>query len=102
MDNCEGNMNDLPSLAEAERLHLLIEECGEVIQAATKVLRHGYDSVHPFITDSLDNTGYFEFELGDLSAIIGIMIRSGDISGLEITKHQEDKIHRLPKWTHHQ
>ena len=28
--------------AQAERLAILIEECGEVIQAATKILRHGY------------------------------------------------------------
>lgn len=30
--------------SEAERLACLIEECGEVIQAAGKILRHGYKS----------------------------------------------------------
>jgi hypothetical protein len=34
--------------AEAERLALLAEECGEVIQAIGKVLRHGYESRHPY------------------------------------------------------
>lgn len=33
--------------AEAERLALLAEECGEVIQAIGKILRHGYESRHP-------------------------------------------------------
>jgi hypothetical protein len=33
--------------AEAERLAMLAEECGEVIQVIGKILRHGYDSYHP-------------------------------------------------------
>lgn len=33
--------------AQAERLAILMEECGEVIQIAGKILRHGYDSHHP-------------------------------------------------------
>ena len=33
--------------AEAERLAMLAEECGEVIQMVGKILRHGYDSYHP-------------------------------------------------------
>lgn len=35
------------SPAQAERLAMLAEECGEVIQAVGKILRHGYDSYHP-------------------------------------------------------
>jgi hypothetical protein len=30
--------------AEAERLALLAEECGEVVQVIGKILRHGYES----------------------------------------------------------
>lgn len=33
--------------AEAERLAMLAEECGEVIQMVGKILRHGYHSHHP-------------------------------------------------------
>lgn len=33
--------------AQAERLAMLAEECGEVIQIVGKILRHGYDSHHP-------------------------------------------------------
>ena len=32
--------------AAAERLAVLAEEAGEVVQAVTKILRHGYDRVH--------------------------------------------------------
>ena len=35
------------SPAEAERLAMLAEECGEVVQVVGKILRHGYDSYHP-------------------------------------------------------
>ncbi len=41
--------------AEAERLALLIEECGEVVQAASKVLRHGYKSYDPTVRGGPDN-----------------------------------------------
>src|SRR5579872_899269 len=34
--------------AQIERLALLAEECGEVMQAVSKILRHGYESRNPF------------------------------------------------------
>lgn len=34
--------SDMPT--EAERLVVLMEECGEVIQACSKILRHGWKS----------------------------------------------------------
>jgi NTP pyrophosphatase (non-canonical NTP hydrolase) len=56
------------SPAEAERLAFLIEECGEVIQAASKVLRHGYESFDPTIPihERLTNRGALARELGDV------------------------------------
>lgn len=33
--------------AQAERLAILAEECGEVVQIIGKILRHGLDSWHP-------------------------------------------------------
>ena len=36
-----NNFNQLTP-AETERLAILAEECGEVIQAVGKILRHGY------------------------------------------------------------
>lgn len=51
--------------AQVERLSLLAEECVEVVQAVTKILRHGYASRHP--DDPLGNNRiYLETELGDL------------------------------------
>jgi hypothetical protein len=39
----------LPNLnpAQAERLAILAEECGEIVQVIGKILRHGFESTHP-------------------------------------------------------
>lgn len=64
------------TLAQAERLEMLIEECGEVIQAATKILRHGYDSTHP---DNEDESGThnnrtdLEDEIKDVLSVVSGM-----------------------------
>ncbi|HCO91067.1 MAG TPA: hypothetical protein DIT40_08855 [Alphaproteobacteria bacterium] len=61
--------------AQAERLAMLAEECGEVIQAVGKILRHGYDSYHPeeaakFPENRQTNRDALVRELTDLSAVI--------------------------------
>jgi NTP pyrophosphatase (non-canonical NTP hydrolase) len=56
--------------AESERLALLIEECGEVIQAATKVLRHGWASRYD---NSETNQEALEREIGDVQAVLFLM-----------------------------
>ncbi len=47
----------------AERLAVLAEECGEVIQAVSKIQRHGYDSGHP--RGDTSNVDDLEYELKD-------------------------------------
>jgi len=54
--------------AQAERLAMLIEECGEVIQIAGKILRHGYDSYHPD-RPHMTNRWLLQMELTDLFAV---------------------------------
>ncbi len=56
------------SLTRDELLILLIEECGEVIQAATKCLRFGFDVDHG--VDYGNNRIALSREVGDLEAII--------------------------------
>lgn len=56
--------------AEAERLAWLMEECGEVIQAAGKILRHGYDSTDPTNPDHAGNRADLERELCDILQVI--------------------------------
>lgn len=90
--------------AEAERLAILIEECGEIIQAASKVLRHGYESYNPTVAPELRDTNRQSLmrEIGDLDAICGRMVNEGDIDRQEIVKASTRKMLTLKRWTHHQ
>lgn len=54
-------------LTREELLVLLIEECGEVVQAATKCLRFGYDVDHG--TGYGNNRDQLAKELGELTAV---------------------------------
>lgn len=62
-----GHFNAL-SPAQAERLAMLAEECGEVIQVIGKILRHGYDSYHPD-RPHITNRELLQRELTDLAAV---------------------------------
>lgn len=86
--------------AEAERLALVAEECGEVIQAITKILRHGYESCYP--DSGLTNRAHMTNEMGDLHAVVNLMVDAGDVDVAEIDTAMRDKLKRLPKWLHHQ
>lgn len=84
--------------AQRERLTMLIEECGEVIQAATKALRHGYESRHP---DGGETNGeYLERELSDAIAVQWAMIEARDIRFVEFSPR--DVWERKLRYTHHQ
>lgn len=50
-----------------DKLILLIEECGEVIQAATKCLRFGWDTDYP---DYGVHNKVLAHEVGDMLAIL--------------------------------
>ena len=86
--------------AEAERLAILSEECGEVIQAIGKILRHGYDSKHP--DGGPTNRGQLELELGDILCIGRLMCNENDIRKSAIEDRAKTKPAKLIKFTHHQ
>ena len=90
--------------AEAERLHLLIEECGEVIQAAAKTLRHGYESYDPTVAISCRETNrqMLEYELGHVYAAITRMTLNQDVDTVKINESREIKLQRGGRWMHHQ
>jgi NTP pyrophosphatase (non-canonical NTP hydrolase) len=63
---CQHEMRDA-GLSIEEKLILLVEECGEVIQAATKCLRFGWDRNQP---DYGVNHEVLAKEIGDLLGVI--------------------------------
>lgn len=58
-------MKDRLTYAQAERLAVLIEDCGEIVTAATKIMRHGYESTNPDDPGAGTNRHQLEQELGD-------------------------------------
>lgn len=89
--------------AEAERLAMLAEEAGEIVQMVGKILRHGYSSYHPKDPNQKPNRELLRREIIDLLAVVRLMGENGDI---------DDHIVRLSKiegrlmskliYTHHQ
>lgn len=63
--------------AEAERLAMLAEECGEVVHLVGKILRHGYDSQHP--DGGPINRTLLTREMTDVLAVAKRMMEVGDV-----------------------
>jgi NTP pyrophosphatase (non-canonical NTP hydrolase) len=79
-------------LPEEERLVMLIEECGEVVQAATKILRFGYESSYD---DGIVNRLKLEREIGDVCAVLALMLDAGDIDSRRVETFSSDKQEKI-------
>ena len=86
--------------AQRERLAVLSEELGEAQQVIGKILRHGYESKHPFVKDSDTNRGAMTKELGDIGAIITLMVFAGDIFPGEVSFRAQEKLLKIGRWLH--
>lgn len=86
--------------AESERLDLLTEELGEVIQIIGKIKRHGYENYHPD-DPSTTNRQLLEKEMGHIEAAMDIMAAQGDIMRAAVVAHCGSKLRRVGKWLHH-
>jgi NTP pyrophosphatase (non-canonical NTP hydrolase) len=85
--------------AQAELIALLMEECGECVQACGKILRHGLDSVHPVTGE--DNRYALEREMGDVQAIMRMICSNGMAATDVINAHLLDKLVRVERYLHH-
>jgi NTP pyrophosphatase (non-canonical NTP hydrolase) len=87
------------SPAEAERLYMLAEEAGEIVQAIGKVLRHGYWSRHP--DGGPTNRDSLERELGDLLGVMRHMCNCRDLTLGYIENRAGGKMTRAAPYMHH-
>jgi len=87
--------------AQAERLAILAEECGEVIQAVNKILRHGYDSKHPTAILARTNRQDLELEVGDLELALELMYTGRDLCRDSVSQAYLEKGNRLGQYLHH-
>ena len=78
---------------DEELMTILMEECAEVQQIASKVMRFGWDSVHPEGGD--DNRTRLAKEIGDLTQMIDILHEYDIISYVEIEEYSSKKRDKL-------
>lgn len=96
------NFNGLTP-AESERLAMLAEEAGEIVQIVGKILRHGYESYHPDDPSKKQNRWILQDEINDLVGVVYGMQASADLSVMTMQEH-----HRITAWerklkySHHQ
>jgi len=83
------------SMKQAEQLIILTEECAEVTQAATKLLRFG-------IQDEYQSLDDLTKELGDLLGIIDWVTKEFDINVETIVQYGQMKQEKMKKWTSYQ
>lgn len=82
-----------------EYLTILQEECAEVIQAISKIKRFGKYSRNPYLENSKNNKTTLNEEIGDLLAMIDIIIQESDLLDAElINSSKEKKKTKVPKW----
>lgn len=78
-----------------EMLTITMEECAEVIQACSKILRFGPDSEHEGVT-ALDS---LEKELGDLQMMIDLLHQHDLVSFTRMDEYANQKYEKLKKFS---
>lgn len=72
-------LNGAPHKEERERLIYLMEECAEVVKACSKILRHGWNSYDPTVSNGPSNQDALYAELCDVLTAIDRMNKARDI-----------------------
>ena len=80
-----------------EVMDILQEECAEVIVAVSKISRFGIDNYKPGKPKT--NREHLEEEIGDVLAMIDIMLEKGVVSLDNLNVAKAAKIEKLKKWS---
>ena len=80
-----------------EVMDILQEECAEVIQAVSKVRRFGIDNAKP--NTSYTNREHLEEEIGDLLAMVDILLVNDMVNWGNLHRAKRAKIEKLKKWS---
>ena len=76
-----------------ETLDILQEECAEVIQAVSKIRRFGIEGKHP--NHDYNNREHLEEEVGDMLAMIDILVEQGVVERQTLENFAIQKKHKL-------
>lgn len=80
-----------------EIMNILSEECAEVIQSISKCNRFGMDNLKPGKPKT--NREHLEDELGDVLAMIDIMLEHDIIQRNKLDEAKLNKFEKLKKWS---
>ena len=80
-----------------EVMDILQEECAEVIQAVSKISRFGIDNYKPGKPKT--NREHLEEEIGDMMAMIDIMLEQGIVRADQLEEAKQNKKYKLKKWS---
>lgn len=81
-----------------EALTILSEECAEVIQIVSKILRYGTNSSHPK-TPGVTNQALLNQELGDVAALVEKLTKLGIANSASIETAKTHKLEALKVWS---
>jgi len=81
-----------------EALIITQEECAEVIQAVSKIMRFGFDSCYP-TEDSASTKECLDMEVGQLLCMIGILVDQGVVDEDAMIAAMEAKKIKLETWS---
>jgi NTP pyrophosphatase (non-canonical NTP hydrolase) len=88
----------LPKSANLNEVLLIIqEECAEVVQAVSKVIRFGWENHHPERTKT--NREELEEELGDLLAMYDILLQTREIDPANVSQARANKYNKLKQYS---
>lgn len=91
-------MNNMDDKQIIETMHILQEECAEVTQAASKIFRFGFHTRWPD-EYAASNREKFEEEIGDLLAMVDILVENCVISDNNVNLARQRKKQKLLKWS---
>jgi len=99
-----SNPIDFPNITEVamdgdnnEVMDILQEECAEVIQAVSKIRRFGLDNAK--YGTGQTNREHLEEEVGDMLAMIDILMINGMVDWANLHAAKRAKIEKLKKWS---
>lgn len=89
-------------LEEIEKLILLQEECSELIQSCSKILRFGKDAFNPEDDIQEDNLTKLTKEIADVQVLIKLIINGFKLDTELLDDCRHSKIRKLKKYTKYQ
>lgn len=97
MSNFSNELTD----AQLERLVILAEECAEIQQIISKIIRHGYESYHP-LDPSTTNRALLAKEIGHTANAVNMLVEVDDVQQGAIFDAQDEKEETIKQYLHHQ